>query len=238
VETSSSPIKGIVIREVNSAGTITTLSQSGLCDDGSAPFCQLVYLATDSAGNLYGADQILCAIWEITTVGAITAVAGDPNQGCGYNSDGIPATQALLNSPSGVALDSVGDLYIGDSSNNRVRRVDHITGLISTVAGNGAAGFSGDGGPTTSAMLDGPMGVAIDRKGSLYIADTFNSRLRAVNSSGTIETYAGTGSFAGYNGNGLPTTDTNFDYLAAVSVNSKGVVYLLDSFQYRAREIH
>jgi trimeric autotransporter adhesin len=228
---------GFVLREVSTGGTITTLSQ-GVCYGGNAPFCQLLGLATDSSGNIYGADSDLCAIWEITPAGLVTVVAGVPNQGCGYNSDGIPATQALLNSPSGVDLDSAGDIYIADQYNNRVRKVDHATGLISTVAGNGTAGFAGDGGPATSAMLNFPWGAAVDGKGNLYIADTYNSRLRSVNSSGTIETYAGTGSFSGYNGNGLPATKTNFDFLVGVEVNSKGIVYVLDFNQCRAREIH
>jgi len=228
---------GFVLREVSTNGVINTLS-AGLCEGGTAPFCQLLGLAADSSGNVYGADPFFCAIWEITPSGAVTTVAGNLNQGCGYNGDGIPATQALLNSPSSVTLDAAGDIYICDQYNNRVRRVDHVTGLISTVAGNGVAGFSGDGGPATSAMLNFPSGVGVDGKGNLYIADTSNSRLRLVDGSGTIETYAGTGSFAGYNGNGLPANETNFDYLVGVSVNNEGIVYVLDTFQYRAREIH
>lgn len=166
---------GEVIREV-SGGTINTISQ-GICYGGSAPFCVLYSLATDSSGNVYGADAALCAIWKITPAGVVSLVAGEPDQGCGYNSDGIPATSALLNFPSGVALDSAGDIYIADQSNNRVRKVDHSTGLISTVAGNGTAGFSGDNGPATAAMLNSPWGVAVDHKGNLYIADFANGRL-------------------------------------------------------------
>ncbi|MGA7683470.1 MAG: SMP-30/gluconolactonase/LRE family protein [Terriglobales bacterium] len=229
---------GAVLREVSATtGKITTFS-NGVCYSGSAPFCAFSSLATDASGNVYGADPYFCAIWQITPSGTVTAVAGAPDQGCGYNSDGIPATQALLNSPFGVALDSAGNIYIGDQYNNRVRKVDHATKLISTVAGNGTAGFSGDGGPATAATLNFNSGVAVDSKGNLYIADLGNSRVRVVNSSGTIETYAGTGSFAGYNGNGLAASATNFDYLNAVVVNTKGIVYVLDTNQCRARKIH
>lgn len=230
--------EGFVIREV-SGGNITTFSES-IYYGGTAPFVILDGLATDSSGNIYGADYGLCAIWQFTPSGQVNVVAGEPNesQPCGYNSDGIPATQALLNSPGGIALDSEGNIYIADQSNNRIRVVSHSTGLISTVAGNGTAGFSGDGGPATSATLNSPSGVAVDGKGNLYITDLGNSRVRWVNSSGTIQTYAGTGSFNGYNGNNLAATATNFDYLSAVAVNGSGVVYVLDTDQSRVREIH
>jgi sugar lactone lactonase YvrE len=230
---------GLVIRKVSSSGIISTFSV-GECYDGAAPFCDLVDLVTDSSGNIYGADDVFCAVWQITPGGTVNLIAGDPTASspCGYNSDGIPATQALLNSPSGVAVDSSDNVYIADQSNNRIRFVSHSTGLITTVAGDGKAGFSGDGGRATHAKLNSPSAVAVDQNGNLYIADLGNARVRSVNSSGTIETYAGTGSFYGYNGNGLAATATNFDYLVGLAVNSDGVVYVLDYEQYRAREIN
>jgi sugar lactone lactonase YvrE len=220
---------GFIIRKVDTTGTITTIASS----DG---FGGLTGLATDAAGNLYGADPYYCAVWQITPTGNITTVAGVPGY-CGYNSDGIPATQAWLNGPYGVALDAKGNIYIGDQGNNLVRKVDVNTQLISSVAGTGVCGFSGDGGPATAAEICYPWGVAVSKKGSLYIADYGNARVRVVDSSGTIQTLAGTG-MGGYNGNGLLATQTNLDAVLGVAVNSSGVAYVLDEFQQRVRKIH
>jgi hypothetical protein len=133
-----------------------------------------------------------------------------------------------------VAVDSKGDIFIADSSNNRVRKV--TKGIISTFAGDGTCGFSGDGGPATSAELCSPLDAAITSKGVVYIADTFNLRIRKV-ASGKISTYAGTG-VSGYNGNRLPALSTNFDDPVAVILNSSGTLYLVDDATARVRKIH
>ena len=112
------------------------------------------------------------------TAGTITTVAGNGINGS--SGDGGPATSASLSAPLGVALDSSGNLFIADSYNNRIRKVDVVTGLITTVAGSGCCGFSGDGGPATNAKLWGPGGVALDLTGRLFIADTSNHRIRSV----------------------------------------------------------
>jgi len=137
--------------------------------------------------------------------------------------------------PAGVAVDSKGDIFIADSSNNRVRKVN-TRGIISTFAGNGTCGFSGDGGPATSAELCSPWDAAITSKEVVYIADTFNLRIRKV-ASGKISTYAGTG-VSGYNGNGLPALSTNFDDPVAVILNSSGTLYLVDDATARVRKVH
>jgi sugar lactone lactonase YvrE len=217
-----------VIRKVNSSGTISTFAQS-------ANFFFLTSMATDSTGNLFVSDFGACVVWEISPAGSISLVAGVLNN-CGFNSDGIPATQALLNLPYGVMVDSKGNLYIADQFNNRVRRVD-TKGVIHTIAGNGTCGFSGDGGPATKAMLCIPDGLAKDSKDNLYIADYLNSRVRLVNGSGVISTFAGTGNF-GYNGNGLLATQTNVDAPAAMAVSPTNIVYVDDDVQYRVRKIH
>jgi len=111
----------------------------------------------------------------------------------GYNGDGIPAASALLNKPEQIAVDANGNLYIADSYNALIRKVDAATGIISTVAGS-ASGFAGDGGPATSAKLNDPRGIAIDPSGILYISDTNNRRIRKVDATGVISTYAGGGS--------------------------------------------
>ena len=176
-----------------------------------------------------------CLVWKITPDGMPSIIAGVESN-CGYNSDGIPGDQAWVNYPNGIAVDDKGNVFIADTWNCLVRRLDAITGLISTVAGNLTCGYSGDGGPATSAMLYIPMGIALDNRGNLYIADSYNYRVRLVDPSGTIQTLAGTGIF-GYNGNGLPALQTNLDNPVAVAVNRAGTVYVADSSQDRVRKI-
>ncbi len=213
------------IRKVDSTGTVSTVSKA------FSPFGGA--LATDKAGNLYAADG-LSVVWKVPPSGPAIIVAGKYFQP-GYNGDDIAATSALLNGPRGVSVDSSGNLYVCDTGNNRIRRVD-TSGTITTVAGNGIAGFGGDGGPATSAMLFAPSDVAVDTKGNIYIADRINARIRIVNSLGTIETFAGSGGF-GYNGNRLPALSTNM-YPSAVTVSPTGVVYAVDEDSSRVRKIH
>jgi hypothetical protein len=191
-------------------------------------------MTVDSSGNVYATSSgsIGSVVWKITPSGSATIVAGVQHQS-GYNGDGIPATQALLAYPTGVAVDNAGNLYIADFSGCRIRKVD-AGGIISTVAGDGGCGYGGDGGPATAALV-WPVDVAADNKGNLYIADLFNARVRVVDSSGTINTFAGTGA-VGYNGNGLPATSTNIEP-SGISVSSKGVVYVTDEASYRVRKI-
>jgi len=151
-------------------------------------------VAFDSAGNWYIADYTNCRIRKVTVATAvISTVAG--NGTCGYNSDGIAATSAELNGPNSVAIDSSGNIYIADYTNNRIRKVTISTGFISTVAGTGTASYSGDGAAATSAALDTPSGVAVDSSGNIYIADRTNDRVRKVTiATGYISTVAGNGS--------------------------------------------
>jgi len=147
-----------------------------------------------------------------------------------------PATSAQLNGPYGVALDLQGNLYLADYNNNRVRMVNGA-GVINTVAGNGTCGFSGDGGSATLAMLCTPEGIAVDSKGTLYIGDYSNLRVRKVNRAGKINTIAGSG-LAGYNGNNLPALSSNVTGPVAVGVDAAGNVYYLDDDANRVRKIH
>jgi trimeric autotransporter adhesin len=211
------------IRKVDSSGTITTFSNLFVSFSAS--------LATDASGNLYLADGI-SSVLKIDPSGSATIIAGQSYPG--YNGNGIAATTALLNQPNGLALDNGGNIYISDSGNNRIRKVDS-SGIISTVAGDGGVGFSGDGGLATAATLYEPSDVAVDTKGNIYIADRNNFRVRKVDTSGTIQTLAGNGGF-GYNGNGLPALSTNL-YPSGVSVSPEGVVYVVDEGSYRVRKI-
>ena len=185
------------IRKIDASGNITTIAggSSGSSGDGGlatqAKFNQPNGVAVDGAGNIYIADTGNHKIRKIdASTGNINTVAGSPS--FGYTGDGRAATSATLNSPQGVAVDSNGVIYIADTNNNVVRKVD-TDGNISTVAGTGTAGFSGDGGAATSAELNHPYYVAVDTVGNLYIADSFNNEVRKVDGSGNIKAFAGTG---------------------------------------------
>jgi sugar lactone lactonase YvrE len=151
----------------------------------------------------------------------------------GYNGDGIPAAQAQLSRPEYAVFDPSGDLFIADSYNNRVRKVDHLTGLISTVAGTGERGYSGDGGLATSAKLHFPEGIALDRNGNLFISDTVNRLIRRVDArTGIITSFAGTGE-VGVNPEGTPAAQAKFLRLARIAIDHAGNLYVADSPSHR-----
>jgi sugar lactone lactonase YvrE len=201
-------------------------------------------LAVSPEGWLYYADTGNNVIREIGGFQFVTTVAGTPGS-FGFSGDNGAATSALLNSPTGISFDDAtnggngtGNLYIADSSNERVRRVDAATGTIITVVGNGAAGSSGDGGVSSSAELNDPTDVVSDASGNLYIVDTGNSKIRAVtvtaNSitgyAGTINTIAGTGT-AGSGGNGTDTgTGWNLNFPQGITLNTTlGSIFVADT---------
>ncbi|GAB4044632.1 NHL domain-containing protein [Spirosoma jeollabukense] len=155
-------------------------------------------VTVDGSGNLYIADTDNNRIRKVSPLGLITTVAGTGIQG--YTGDGGPATAAQLNTPVGLALDGSGNLYVTDTYNHRIRKINPA-GMIATVAGTGILGFSGDGGEATSARLFSPYGVAVDGSGNLYIAYTGNHCIRQVNPAGTIATVVGTG-IQGFSGDG------------------------------------
>jgi trimeric autotransporter adhesin len=163
------------IRQVNTSGIISTVAGNGTGggngDGGAATSAELddpQGVAEDSSGNIYIVDVFNQRIREVNTSGIISTVAG--NGTGGYNGDGIAATAAELGSPRGVAVDGSGNIYIADWNNNRIREVN-TSGIISTVAGNGIAGYNGDGIAATAAELYDPYGVAVDGSGNIYIAD-------------------------------------------------------------------
>jgi RHS repeat-associated protein len=192
-------------------------------------------VAVDSAGNIYIADFHNQRIRKVTvSTGDISTVAG--NGTAGYSGDGGSAISAELQGPSGVALDSAGNIYIADEQNNRIRKVTVSTGYISTVAGTGTAGYSGDGGAAISAKLNVPYGVAVDSAGNIYIADEGNNRIRKVTSTGAISTVAGNGT-AGYLGDGGAATSAELYDPFGVGVDGAGNIYIADFANNRIREV-
>src|SRR5207249_1055264 len=155
----------------------------------------------------------------------------------GFSGDGGPATSVQLSDPAGVAVDGAGNLFIADTGNQRIRKVSPA-GTITTVAGNGTFGPSGDGGPATSAQLSYPAGVAVDGAGNLFIVDTGNQLIRKVTPAGTITTVAGDGT-VGFSGNGGPATSAQFGYSGPtdVAVDSAGNLFIADSGNNRIREV-
>ena len=221
-------------------GIITTVAGNGVGgysgDGGPATAASLLVpkgVAVDAAGNLYIADTGNARIRKVAPGGTITTVAG--NGVGGYSGDGGPATAASLDRPPGVALDAAGNLYIADYWNNRIRKVAP-GGTITTVAGNGVGGYSGDGGPATAASLAYPAGVVVDAAGNLYIADHDNARIRKVTPGGTITTVAGNG-VHGYSGDGGPATAASLSYPKGVAVDAAGNLYIADMYNYRIRKV-
>jgi hypothetical protein len=199
-------------------------------DGGPATSAALSYpqgVALDSSGDLYIASEIDCRVRKVSG-GTITTVAGTGT--CGYAGDGGPATSANLNGPSGVAVEG-GDLFIADAGNCRVRKVSG--GTITTVAGTGTCGYGGDGGPATSASLNGPSGVAVEG-GDLYVAEFINCRVRKV-SGGTISTVAGNGSCP-YAGDGGAATSASL-WPFGVALDSSGDLYIADALNCRVRKV-
>jgi sugar lactone lactonase YvrE len=191
-------------------------------------------VAVDTNGNIYIAETGNNRIRKVLSNGTITTVAGTGTGG--YNNDNILATSAELNKPYGVALDTIGDIYIADGNNNRIRKV-LSNGTITTVAGNGTGGYNNDNILATSAELNKPYGVALDTIGDIYIADTLNNRIRKVLSNGTITTVAGTGT-GPYNNDNILATSANLLYPAGVALDTNGNIYIADTDNYRIRKIY
>jgi len=212
------------------AGTYGTCGFAG--DGGPATSAQLGHpddVALDGAGNVYIADTASNLVRKVDRNGNISTVAGDFERGAGFFGDGGAATNAALNAPTGVALDTAGNLYIADENNSRIRKVD-LAGIITTVAGSNQSGYSGDGGPATSAKLHRPIGVRADAAGNLFIADSFSNVVRKVDLTGTITTVAGNFAMgAGYSGDGGPATSAQLSFPVFVSVDAAGELFITDS---------
>jgi DNA-binding beta-propeller fold protein YncE len=190
-------------------------------------------MAIGRTGMIYIADQLNHRIRRIDTKGIITTVAG--NGKAGFSGDGGAATDARLNRPSGVALDAQGNLYISDHLNHRIRKVD-MTGIITTVAGIGESGYSGDGGEAKKAKIYGPTGLAVDQTGKLYFSDTFNNRVRRIDTAGIMTTVAGTGAEA-MAGDGGPAAGAQLYGPSGLAFDKLGRLYIADRWNNKVRMI-
>jgi len=234
------------IRKVTPAGTITTFAGTGTPgstgDGGNATAAQLCHpfgISFDGAGNLYVADAGNHKVRKISG-GKISTVAGAGVAQCGqaggFSGDNGPATSAKLNDPSGVTVDASGNIYIGDQLNHRIRKVSS-GGVITTVAGTGAAGYNGDGIAATQAQLHSPYMAAVDAAGNLYIPDYFNYRIRKVTAStGLISTVAGIG-VSGGDGDGGPATRAYISDPTGVTIDGAGNLFLVDQATFRIRMV-
>jgi uncharacterized protein (TIGR03437 family) len=232
------------VRKIATNGTITTVAGTGIggyngdnIQGTAAQLNQPYRVALDPAGNLYIADPGNNRIRKLAPNGIITTVAG--NGSANYSGDGGPATSAALDYAEDAVVDVFGNIFIADSANNVIRKVS-TSGIITTVAGNGyAAGtgngnYTGDGGLATHATLYNPVSIAVDPAGDIFISDQLNNVIREVNTSGIINTVAGTGTFA-FGGDGGPAIKAEFGYPAGVALDAAGNLYIVDVNNDRLR---
>jgi uncharacterized protein (TIGR03437 family) len=216
--------------------TISTLAGTARLLDGgpaiAAPLRSPIAVAVDAQGNLYIADQADNRIRKVDLTGTISTYAGTGVPG--FSGDLGPAMSAELNSPTGIALDSKGNMYVADAGNFVIRRIA-ADGTINTVAGNGHPNYAGDNGPAISAQID-PVAIAVDSHGNLYIADGLNYRIRKIDANGIITTIAGTGN-AGNMGDGGPAMSAWLGFVTDLAVDNAGNVYIADYYNAEVREI-
>ncbi len=234
-----------VVRKVDIQGTISTVAGNGTagsspCDEGGpateAELSQPQDVAVDDTGNLYIADRANSVIRKVSPSGTFTTFAGQLFGEAGYSGDGGAASSAQLNSPSSVAVDAAGNVYIGDTLNYAVRKVDQGTGIITTVAGTpGSEGSAGDGGAATSATLGAVDGVAVDEEGAIYIAES-NQVIRKVDSEGNIHTVAGNATLGAGSSEGL-ATGAQLNDPVAVDADGFGSLYIADKSNSALRKV-
>jgi trimeric autotransporter adhesin len=232
------------IRKVSTAGIINVFAGNGIAgysgDGGPATAAEIwnpFSITVNAFGSIYIADLFNNRIRLVDTSGIISTFAGNGygSPGGGYSGDGGPATAAELHWPTCVAVDAFGNIYIADAQNHRVRKVN-TSGIISTIAGDSASGYSGDGGQATAAELAYPCGVIVDNSGNVLITDFYVNRIRKVNTKGIISTVTGNGT-AGYYGDGGPATDAELNSPASIAIDTLGMIYIADAGNNRIRKV-
>jgi uncharacterized protein (TIGR03437 family) len=234
------------VRRINSDGTIQTIAGTGIQGYGEgyqgvfgAPATTTllgtpIQAVADAQGNIYISDDYASVVYIVKPDGNLNVFAGQIGV-YQYGGDNVQATASSFVEPQGLALDQSGNLYISDPGNNRIRKVS-TSGVITTFAGNGTAGYSGDGGPAAQAMLNDPKGIAFDSQGDLIIADHTNNVLRLVNPAGDISTLAGNGTKAS-TGNGGPALAASLSHPFAVATDSAGDIFLIEAPGTTVRQI-
>jgi len=231
------------VRRVSN-GIISTVAGNGIdaySGDGglatNAAFSDIQAVAVDAQGNLYIADSDNRRIRKVTPAGIVTTIAGIGIEG--YSGDGGPATAAMIGRAEALALDAAGNLYIADSTQQRIRKIS-TTGIITTVAGNGLASFSGDSGLAVNASFNFPIGVAVDGAGNIYVADGNNNRIRKITPGGIISTFAGTGAatLASAAGDGGQAIFGSLNIPSDVAVDPSGNVYIGDAGHNEVRMVN
>jgi hypothetical protein len=223
-------------------GNLKTLAGSGAAGytgDGEAATAATLNgpggVAFDPAGNLYIADVFNAVVRKVDTAGTITTFAGTGT--AGYTGDGGPATDATLKNPFSVASDAAGNIYIQDSGNNVIRKVDATTGVITTFAGTGTPGHLGDGGPATAARFNDNQGARFDKAGNLYVPQCSGASVRRIDAAtGIITTVAGNFT-GGFSGDGGLATDAQLQCPSAVTIDPTGVLYIADFYNNRIRKV-
>ncbi len=228
------------IRKVSSSGIITTFAGNGTMgysgDGGQATAAKINLpkgITSDVYGNIYFTDAGSNVIRKVSTTGVISTFAG--NGTGGYSGDGGQATAAELLVPNEITFDGFNNAYIADANNNRIRKIN-TSGIITSIAGNGTAGYSGDGAQASAAELNGPVDVYVDGFRNIYIADRSNYRIRKINTSGIISTFAGNG-VAGYSGDGGAATAAELNTANGVRADNMGNVYIGDFTNNRIRKV-
>ena len=231
---SHAPLRIALLLLLSLASPLSAPAQTASVSALTVPLILPSAIVFDTTGNLYFAETGNHVVRKIDPTGNITTIAGTGTQG--FSGNAGPATSATLDSPQGLALDTANNLYIADTHNHRIRKLNLTTGILTTIAGTTTPGFSGDKASATSAQLNLPTALALDASNNLYLADTGNHRIRKISAAGIITTIAGTGT-QGFSGDSSPATSAAIDSPTGLAVDAANNLYLADTHNHRIRKI-